>query len=392
MLTPGRKQGGAWLQLVIGMWAFIPGMAAQQLMTNSQGEKIVVFPDGSWRPAEPGDSVWIATSPIDPLSSATEDPSAGRSPWSTLQMRIRQEQEAAQSAFRSATNAQFKAGEALRNARANAALLDPVAIRDFEEAYQASVDRLAQARKRQKSIEQVTGEAARIRESDLEVDDPHFRRLSTLLSAYLQKYVPGAVAPDFGPGNRKPAAGMVSQKATGSEPEAVSRTGRTPPCQRTPGSTDPSTGLPVRGTLPSDLLFYTDPELRAFFKNKDLITARVWVSTVGATVFLHLEFEIASANSQTSFGGIAQGALMRLKTLDGELLTLYNTRNDRGRIDTYSGHTLYTAQYTLSREEIKKLRSAELDKIRVLWVTGFEDYEIIYPDIVRQQLDCLLEE
>jgi hypothetical protein len=70
---------------------------------------------------------------------------------------------------------------------------------------------------------------------------------------------------------------------------------------------------------------------------------------------LLLTFEIASANSQASFGGIAQGALVRLKLMDGSLLTLYNQANDRGRIDAYSGHTVFAARYPIGKDELRQL-------------------------------------
>jgi len=369
-----------------------PLVFGQQLMTNNQGEKIVVFPDGSWRPAEPGDSVWISAS-LELSREASQPRNPGQaSSWDRLQARIRQEQEAAQSAFRSATNAQFKAGEALRNARANAALLDPVAIRNFEEAHESSMERLAMARKREQAIARIAGDTEKLKDLDLTSDDARFRRLAGSLSDYLKKFVPGAPVFVFDPVSDHLVDRTTDNRRSGRAQDGDVRSREPLPCRLATASTDPASGLPVQETLPADLFFYTDPELRTFFKNKDLITSRVWFSRLGTTVFLHLEFEIASANSQASFGGIAQGALVRLKTMDGELLTLYNTRNDRGRIDTYSGHTLYGAQYTLSRDEVRKLRDSELDKIRVLWITGFEDYEIIYPDVVRQQLDCLLAE
>lgn len=375
--------------LLLPILAWLPvRMCGQQIVVNNQGERIVVFPDGSWRLMTPSDSVYMQKDTASMAADAWID-SAGTDalePWPALLRRIDSEYAAAQAAFRMATNLQFKAAEANRNAQENAALLSPEQRQGFEDAYTSSVERLARARKREKTIGGIQADAKRV-SGDMPVPGSKpFDRLQADLSAYLDTYVPGA------PPLREPGPSPEMESVTNSRDVEERSAARKPGCTLTRDAVDPMTGFRMRETALQPLFFHTDPELRPFFKNKDLITCRASFSGNGPSTTLLLTFEIASANSQASFGGIAQGALLRLKLMDGNLLTLYNQANDRGRIDAYSGHTVFTARYPIGREELRQLEQAELDKIRVLWIAGYEDYEIIYTDCIRDQLACLAAE
>lgn len=321
----------------------------------------------------------------DAVRTATDGP-ADLEPWPALLRRIDSEYASAQAAFRLATNLQFKAAEANRNAQENAALLSPEQRQGFEDAYTASVDRLARARKREKTIAAIQADARQMSGDMPAPGSKPFDRLQAALSDYLETYVPGAMP------LQETAPSPEKETGTHSRNDEIRSSARKPACMLTRDAVDPMTGLRVRETALQPLFFHTDPELRPFFKNKDLITCRAGLTGNGATTTLLLTFEIASANSLASFGGIAQGALLRLKMMDGSLLTLYNQANDKGRIDAYSGHTVFTARYPIGRDDLRKLEQAELDKIRVLWITGYEDYEIIYTDCIRDQLACLAAE
>jgi len=75
--------------------------------------------------------------------------------------------------------------------------------------------------------------------------------------------------------------------------------------------------------------------------------------------------------------------------MNGEYISLYNLKANSGRIDPYSGYTIFAGQYALGKSELKKLSDDELDKMRVLWSTGYEDYEIYHVDLLIDQINCL---
>jgi hypothetical protein len=78
-----------------------------------------------------------------------------------------------------------------------------------------------------------------------------------------------------------------------------------------------------------------------------------------------------------------------LKLINDETVSLYNLKTNAGHIDPYTGYTIFSGQYALGKAELKALGSAELDKMRVLWATGYEDYDIYQVDFLMDQINCL---
>jgi hypothetical protein len=142
---------------------------------------------------------------------------------------------------------------------------------------------------------------------------------------------------------------------------------------------------------PSLIFTHTDADLRPYFKDRELITCKGSLVKIGPYFYLTIEFQIGSSHSQNNFGALQKDSLLRFKMLNGEYVSLYNVKFDRGHIDPYTGNTVFSGQYALGKEEIKKLSAGELDKIRVLWATGYEDYDVYYVDFFKNQLSCLEE-
>ena len=144
--------------------------------------------------------------------------------------------------------------------------------------------------------------------------------------------------------------------------------------------------------LKPDLIFtHTDPDLRPYFKNKELITCYGRLSRIDAYVYFTIDFQIASSHSQSNFGGLESGSLLRLRLLNGKYISLSNIKSDRGHIDHYSGNTVFTGQFALGKDEMKMLAGSPLDKIRILWGTGYEDYDVYKIDFFIDQIKCLQE-
>ena len=73
------------------------------------------------------------------------------------------------------------------------------------------------------------------------------------------------------------------------------------------------------------------------------------------------------------------------------MFTLSNTRNDDGLRDESGQFFTYRSQYALDAVVLKKLRKTELDKLRIAWSTGYEDYEVQGIDVLIREGRCLFE-
>lgn len=366
--------------------------------------------------------------------------------WKELYTKIREEEKAVQNLFRDATNAQFKAGTQLRSAELKKDMIDPVLLATLQTAFDKSVADLKKANLQQKEIKKLVEKARKINSKPGSLTEKKVNGIRTSYNDYLARYNPGQ-APVTSPvvssstnapppvppvaraepeipttpttqtksttqtkpkteeqkpktEEQKPKQVIIDSEPTTYDPDMVNkRPGQTKSFQYL---SQPflcifeidtfyrATGMSMKALKPDILFTHTDPDLKPFFRGKDLITCLGRVSKAGSYVQLTIEFQIASSHSQNNFGALEEGSLLRFKLMNDEYISLFNLKTNMGHIDPYTGYTIFSGQYALGKVEINKLSTLELDKMRVMWSTGFEDYDIYHVDFLINQLNCLM--
>ncbi len=161
-------------------------------------------------------------------------------------------------------------------------------------------------------------------------------------------------------------------------------------CVLTTDARDEFSGERRRELQREELFRYTNPSLRPYLQGREHIICQASVSQNGKLYLLNLTFTISDANAKRAFGSLPKNGVAILKFLDGETLALTNLRADEGRTsDDKITHT-FTGQYVLDAAALKKMQKSLLDKVRIAWATGYEDYEIHQVDLIARQLGCLL--
>jgi hypothetical protein len=363
--------------------------------------------------------------------------------WKEIYARISTEEKEVQNVFRAATNAQFKASSKLQNAQSNLKLMEPDQLATLQGAYDESVENLKKAKLQQKEIKSLVEKARKTNAKPKSLTASKINKFRTDFNLYLaafkmgkstQPNSPGIVAQTPPPLATKPEntnpfpspSSVPPTSNTSPTPDSKSKNNKVPPVtstavvaaevesydrdminkrpsamQPSPYSSKPYVCVFSKDTMDSNtghrllelrqevLFSHTDEDLRQYFKDTELITCKGHLTQVGPYTYLIIEFQIASSHAQPNFGGLDEGSLLRCKLMDGEYVSLYNQKANAGRIDPYSGYTVFVGQYILGKQEIKKLRKAELDKLRVMWNTGFEDYDVYQVDFFPHQIHCL---
>lgn len=364
--------------------------------------------------------------------------------WKELYAKIREEEKAVQNLFRDATNAQFKAGTQLRSAELKKEMIDPVLLATLQTAFDKSVADLKNANLQQKEIKKLVEKARKINAKPGSITEKKVNGMRTTYNDYLARYNPGqppvANPVVAAPASTPPPVPPVAQSepkttAPATESKPVNQTKPTTPSKpkaeepkpkqaiienetttydpdmvnKRPGQAksfqylsqpyqcifeidtfERSTGVSRKALKPGILFTHTDPDLKTFFRGKDLITCLGRVSKSGDYVQLTIEFQIASSHSQSNFGSLEEGSLLRFKLMNDEYISLFNLKTNMGHIDPYTGYTIFSGQYALGKLEINKLSALELDKMRVMWSTGFEDYDVYHVDFLINQLNCVM--
>ena len=135
---------------------------------------------------------------------------------------------------------------------------------------------------------------------------------------------------------------------------------------------------------------HTRDELRNYMQGKDHITCNGFMTAFsGGLVFLTLEFTIASQNAKMAFGGLSKNSILSILMMDGESVRLLNMKADAGVYDPSQEAFIFRAQYQISGYQEKLLKEGEVDKVRVVWKTGYEDYDVYELDFFSRQLACI---
>ena len=78
-----------------------------------------------------------------------------------------------------------------------------------------------------------------------------------------------------------------------------------------------------------------------------------------------------------------------MKLSDGTMTELIIGKSDYGDSDYDRGTTTYSSYCVLEESDINSLKSSNIEKVRIYWSKGYDDYECDNPDVINKQLNCL---
>ena len=146
-----------------------------------------------------------------------------------------------------------------------------------------------------------------------------------------------------------------------------------------------------RVDLQKEILFeYSDPEVATYLKGRSYVSCEAGlVGFVGDVRVLSIRITVASRMARADYGYLSNNTLMSIKLINGETVTLFASGSDLGLIDNENNQTVYRASFQISRESQKILTSSPIDKIKIVWSTGYEEYPVTNVDFFMNQIRCL---
>jgi hypothetical protein len=143
----------------------------------------------------------------------------------------------------------------------------------------------------------------------------------------------------------------------------------------------------MRETL---LFVHTDERLRPFLKGKDYLRCEAHLSQVdGEMIFLTLQFTFAYPNAREAYGFIEKGSILTIELLSGEKALLRSQVMDGGRYHIAREELTYNVHYPIDPALINTLKNAEISAFTVFWSSGYERYEAYEVDFFSYQINCL---
>jgi hypothetical protein len=161
------------------------------------------------------------------------------------------------------------------------------------------------------------------------------------------------------------------------------------PCALVQDTRDEFSGAVLRQTAFLEIFQYSNPALKTFLEGRTQIRCEAALAQKGNDVQLLLSFRIIDPNARKSFGRIERGALAMLQLMDGEVLNLQCSTASDGDFDPDTQDLRYQVRYALDGSAARKIKKTEIDKIRIAWSAGYEDYDVQQVDVLEVLSGCL---
>jgi|AntRauTorckE5430_2_1112549.scaffolds.fasta_scaffold00432_3 hypothetical protein len=366
--------------------------AGQELRTNANGEKIIVYADGSARyfndlnliEAQAKDSAGAAY----PVVSVTIEPlSGGIDPTEADLRRI------AERKLQLAREA-----EALARARATAAVNNRVNTERELATTRATGNTEAASTLQRRLLLARNVETTALAERTAAETRAAAANVIVTEGKYVDAYNEVRRRERAGPNTTKPANRTERdlEMLFPAEPAFSgygTAAGRFPATEALPCTnllTASRAGQPRPLSYPSPIFTHTDENLRPFLDGKEYLRATGYVSQDDrGDRYLHLRFTFANPNVTTSYGYLAENSSLSLHLLNGRHLSLQAAREAVGIIDHGRREVNYDVDYRLPKGAIGELSNQALDYVRVFWSAGFEQYEVYQVDALRGLMECL---
>ena len=137
---------------------------------------------------------------------------------------------------------------------------------------------------------------------------------------------------------------------------------------------------------------YTHPKLLNHFGSKDFLTGEASLMKISDKTYLNLRLILATRDARRSYGFIEDEAMLRISLINGDKIYLKNQIRSNGELEAYTGNTIYQCLYLIDKDYVNEIKRTEVDKVGVMWSTGFEEYEVYHVDFLINQLECLKNE
>lgn len=375
-------------------FAFSTSAFAQELRENKKGEKIIVYPDGTWqyftefvegeenRRGEEEEKKKIPTftgsiAPLEGNISITED---------DFRRIANREIQIAQSA---ADIASQRAEEAV--AQRLKLEQDLLVARGADENTLASLNMRLNAAK--KTEEEASDEAKR---AELVANTTRKRVKNGAFIRTFKESLRSRGAPKEV--NSKPASNVSYHDLIELDQGifAVDKANNTvvnpprPECHIAFDGVDNFNGQQRKDVQKQLLFTYTDDRLRPYLNGREYLTCEGFLTALsGGYRYLSLQFTFAYPNAREAYGFIEKGSVLTLLLLDGNYINLQSGKMDRGSYNTEEEVLRYRVHYPITRSDLNTLKKSDLSKVRVFWSSGHEDYEVYEVDFFINQIECL---
>ena len=136
---------------------------------------------------------------------------------------------------------------------------------------------------------------------------------------------------------------------------------------------------------------HTDSSLLKYYKRKShsYFELETYCAKINDLRVIYFYIRIDSKNAYKYFGSISTDAKCIFKLKSGKTVTLNFSKYDTGDTNYERNYTSYSPYLVIPNDDYDLLKKDPVEKIRIYWSKGYEDYDIDYPEAFKKQIECI---
>lgn len=160
-------------------------------------------------------------------------------------------------------------------------------------------------------------------------------------------------------------------------------------CDYQKNEVDEFTEKVIKVLNPQNLIKHTPDNLQSFYKKESFVETAAFLASSNGNVFLYMNWIIRSKKAYDTYGYIKKGAKLMLKLENGEVVDLSFRKSDTGDIDYDDNLTSFMSTCYISPENMSLLKKSPIQKIRMSWTKGYQEYTPENLSLLIDQIPCV---
>jgi hypothetical protein len=138
------------------------------------------------------------------------------------------------------------------------------------------------------------------------------------------------------------------------------------------------------------MLTYTPDKMKSYYKLSDFLTINAALEKLDGKTYLNIEARFNSKDVMKSYGKIHKSDFLRIEFISGRKLFLTAIEASEPYLEKHTANSVYKAKYQIaSKSDLDILQNEYVDKVGIMWSSGFEAYPVYDVDFFHRQLTCL---
>jgi hypothetical protein len=134
---------------------------------------------------------------------------------------------------------------------------------------------------------------------------------------------------------------------------------------------------------------FTPTEYRKHLDGHPFLRCDASIEFFQESFLLRLNISVRSIQANRTYGMIDNQAEVIFYLLNGQQLVLNNLVGQKGKRGKTPEELNYYSSFILEKSMVKKLLKSEIDRVRISWTSGYEEYEVFHVDVIKKQLGCI---